>query len=86
FDIMRRPQRFADFIAASEMDSRGRLGFEDRFYPQADYLRGAADAVRAVSAAPLIEQGIQGAELGLALTEARQQALQRYVEQARTQL
>ncbi|HHX35621.1 MAG TPA: multifunctional CCA addition/repair protein, partial [Gammaproteobacteria bacterium] len=42
FDIMRRPQRFADFIAASEMDSRGRLGFEDRFYPQADYLRGAA--------------------------------------------
>ena len=86
FDIMRRPQRFADFIAASEMDSRGRLGFEDRFYPQADYLRGAADAVRAVSAAPLIEQGIQGAELGLALTEARQQALHRYVEQARTQL
>lgn len=83
FDIMRRPQRFADFIAASEMDARGRLGLEDRDYPQADYLRNAAQVLRAVDVKPLLEQGLQGAELGLALTAARQQALHSYVEQAR---
>ena len=86
FDIMRRPHRFADFIAASEMDSRGRLGLEDRDYPQAEYLRKAAEVVRSVDVKPPLEQGLQGAELGLALTAARQQALQTYVEQARSQV
>ena len=84
FDIMRRPQRFADFVAASEMDSRGRLGLEDRLYPQADYLRSVAEVVRNVSVKPLLEQGLQGAELGLALNAARLQALQNYVAQARS--
>lgn len=85
FDIMRRPQRFADFVAASEMDSRGRLGLEDRLYPQADYLRSAAEVVRAVNVKALLEQGLQGAELGLALNAERLQALQSYVAQARAQ-
>ena len=85
FDIMRRPQRFADFIAASEMDSRGRLGLEDRLYPQADYLRQAAEVVRAVSVKPLLEQGLRGADLGLALDAERLLALQAYVAQARSQ-
>lgn len=83
FDIMRRPQRFADFVAASEMDSRGRLGLEDRLYPQADYLRSAAEMVRSVSVKPLLEQGLQGAELGLALNAERLRTLQTYVANAR---
>ena len=83
FDIMRRPQRFADFIAASEMDARGRLGLEDRLYPQADYLRQAAEVVRAVNVKPLLEQGLQGAELGLALNAERLSALQAYVADER---
>lgn len=83
FDIMRRPQRFADFVAASEMDSRGRLGLEDRLYPQADYLRSAAEMVRSVSVKPLLEQGLQGAELGLALHAERLRTLQTYVANAR---
>ena len=83
FDIMRRPQRFADFIAASEMDSRGRLGLEDRLYPQADYLRGAAEVVRAVNVKSLLEQGLQGAELGIALNAERLLAVQSYVAAAR---
>ncbi len=79
FDIMRRPQRFADFIAASEMDSRGRLGLEDRLYPQADYLRQAAEVVRAVNVKPLLKKGLQGAELGIALNAERLLAVQSYV-------
>ena len=65
------------------MDSRGRLGHEDRLYPQADYLRQAAEVVRAVNVKPLLEQGLQGAELGIALNAERLLALQRYVAAAR---
>lgn len=78
FDVYRRPQRFEEFIAACEMDARGRLGLEDRSYPQADYLRGAAEAARAVAVQPLIEQGIKGKELGVALKGERLRALQAY--------
>lgn len=78
FDIYRRPQRFAEFVAACEMDARGRLGFEQRDYPQATYLLKAADAARAVPVQPLLAQGLKGEELGAALKHERLQALKTY--------
>jgi tRNA nucleotidyltransferase (CCA-adding enzyme) len=44
-DALRRPQRFEQFLQACEADSRGRTGFEDREYPQADFLKAARDLV-----------------------------------------
>ena len=82
FDIYRRPQRFEEFIAACEMDARGRKGLEQRSYPQADYLRGAAKAAREVAVQPLLEQGFKGAELGEALKRERLKALKAYKEAA----
>ena len=82
FDVYRRPQRFEEFIAACEMDARGRLGLEQRAYPQAAYLRGAAAAARAVAVQPLLAQGFQGAALGEALTQARLEALKAYKQAA----
>lgn len=78
FDIYRRPQRFEEFIQACEMDARGRQGQERRNYPQADYLRGAAAAARAVAVQPLLEQGLAGAALGEALKRERLRALEAY--------
>ena len=78
FDAFRRPQRFEEFIAACEMDARGRLGLEQRDYPQADYLRGAMQAARTVAIQPLLAQGFKGAELGEALNSERLQALKTY--------
>jgi len=78
FDVFRRPQRFAEFVAACEMDARGRLGLERRDYPQAAYLLGAAQAARQVAVQPLLAQGLKGAELGEALERERLQALQLY--------
>lgn len=80
FDVYRRPQRFEEFLAASEMDARGRHGLEDREYPQADYLRGAAQAARSVAVPPLLEKGYKGAELGDALKRERLTALKAYKE------
>lgn len=78
FDVYRRPQRFDDFINACEMDARGRLGLEQRAYPQADYLRGAAAAARAVDVKPLVERGLTGQALGEALKGERLKALKAY--------
>ncbi|UZT77910.1 multifunctional CCA addition/repair protein [Ectopseudomonas chengduensis] len=81
FDVFRRPQRFAEFVAACEMDARGRLGLEQREYPQGAYLLGAAEAARQVPVKPLLEKGFKGAELGEALNRERLQALKAYKAQ-----
>ncbi len=78
FDVYRRPQRFEEFIVACEMDARGRDGFEERNYPQADYLRGAAQAARTVAVQPLVEKGLKGQDLGNALKDERLDALKVY--------
>lgn len=80
FDVFRRPQRFAEFVAACEMDARGRHGLEQRDYPQAGYLLGAAEVARQVAVKPLLEKGLKGAELGEALNRERLQALRHYRE------
>ncbi|MFK3771805.1 multifunctional CCA tRNA nucleotidyl transferase/2'3'-cyclic phosphodiesterase/2'nucleotidase/phosphatase [Pseudomonas sp. NPDC089406] len=72
FDVYRRPQRFEDFIAACEMAARG------SGYPQGEYLRGAAEAARAVDVKPLVEQGLTGQSLGEALKAERLKALEAY--------
>jgi len=78
FDIYRRPERFELFLAACEMDARARVYFEACGYPQADYLRGAAESARAVQVKPLIERGYKGAELGEALKLERLEAVRQY--------
>ncbi|MEN2396278.1 multifunctional CCA addition/repair protein [Pseudomonas halotolerans] len=82
FDVYRRPQRFEEFIAACEMDARGRKGLEGRSYPQAEYLRGAAAAARGVAVQPLLEKGFKGPELGEAIKRERLKALKAYKEAA----
>ena len=47
-DALRKPARFAEALQACEADARGRLGFEMREYPQAERLRIALVAARAV--------------------------------------
>lgn len=49
-DALRKPARFAEALQACEADARGRLGFEAREYPQAERLRVALIAARAVDA------------------------------------
>lgn len=49
-DCLRRPERLERFLLACECDARGRLGFEETPYPQANALRLAAEAMRSVDA------------------------------------
>jgi len=54
-DAFRRPGQVAQFLLACEADSRGRTGFEDREYPQADFLRGALVAAQTVNIAGVLK-------------------------------
>lgn len=74
-DAFRRPERFEQFLESCEADARGRLGLEDREYPQVDYLRAAREAAAGVDPQTLIAQGFEGAQLGKALDRARLEAL-----------
>ena len=70
-DALRRPERFEAFLLACEADARGRLGFEERDYPQADYLRTALTITRDVTAAQFAGLGVEGKALGEAMTAER---------------
>ncbi len=70
-DALRQPEALAPFLLACEADARGRAGFEERAYPQADWLRSAQQAALSVSVQPLLAQGIQGEALGRALRRER---------------
>lgn len=65
-DIWRKPEEFDLFLMACKADFLGRLGFENRVYPQEQYLQSAVKAARAVTAQPFVEKGLQG----LAIKEA----------------
>jgi tRNA nucleotidyltransferase (CCA-adding enzyme) len=52
-DALRRPQRFEQVLEACACDYQGRLGWEDKPYPQAERVLRALAAVRAVDAAAI---------------------------------
>ncbi len=69
-DALRRPKRFEEFLLACEADARGRLGLEDRPYPQAELLRTAWSAARAVRSEHVAGKP-SGPALGARLRELR---------------
>ena len=74
-DVLRRPERVEAFVQACECDSRGRLGLEDRDYPQAQYVLEAVKVVRSIKAQDL-PADIQGPDIGEMLIERRIKAIE----------
>ena len=74
-DLLRRPENLEPFLLAVEADMRGRTGWEDRPYPQADAIRRAARAAAAVEPRALMERGYKGKALGEALQRERTRAI-----------
>lgn len=70
-DAFRRPERFHQFLVCCEADARGRTGFENRDYPQADFFRRALNAAQQIDLAPLREQGLTGQAFGDAIARLR---------------
>ena len=74
-DAFRRPERFELFLLACEADHRGRTGLEDTPFPQADYLRRAFAAARAVTTESLDTARLKGVEIGEQLKKKRLDAV-----------
>lgn len=74
-DAFRRPDRFELFLLACEADFRGRLGLEDRPYPQAAFLRAALRAARDVDAGTLRAMGLDGEDFAEELRKRRIHAI-----------
>ncbi len=78
-DAWRRPDRFAELLWACECDARGRLGLEDRDYPQRERLLADLRATQAVdlaaASAEAIARGAKGPDIGRAVQRARLAAL-----------
>ena len=63
--------RLEQFILACEADARGRTGFENRDYPQADYLRQAAQTAAKVDTAAVLQSDLKGPQIGTAIRQLR---------------
>ena len=78
-DAIRKPGRFEEALLACECDARGRLGFEERPYPQRARLAHALQAVLAVPTAPVAQaaaaRGLKGQAVGEAIRMARIEAI-----------
>mgnify|MGYP003598717200 FL=1 len=74
-DVLRRPERVEAFVQACECDSRGRLGLEDRDYPQASYILEAIQVVHSIKAQDL-PADVQGPDIGEMLIERRIKAIE----------
>lgn len=74
-DAFRKPQRFDEVLQACECDARGRLGLEERPYPQRNRLAAALAAAQSVATEPIAREalaaGATGPKIGEAITRAR---------------
>jgi len=75
-DALRRGERFEHFLTICEADARGRTGFEQRNYPQADYLRQAVAALTEMDTAGIVAAAqANEQDIGTAIKDARLQRL-----------
>ena len=70
-DAWRKPQRFAEFLDICRADSRGRTGFEDEAYPQADYVWQAFELANNIEVKKIVAAGYQGAAIKEQLDKQR---------------
>lgn len=71
----RADNRLQDFLLACEADAKGRIGFENVAYPQAEFIEAAAQTALAVDTRLALQTGAQGAQIGAALQKLRSSAV-----------
>lgn len=74
-DAFRKLERFSQLLMACEADSRGRTGFEQQPYPQADIFRQALLACLQVDVQAVIADGFQGSHIREELQRRRVRAI-----------
>ena len=71
FDVWRKPQRFQEFLQVCLADTRGRTGFENKDYPQIDYINQLLHAANEVDVQQVIADGFEKQEIRNELMKRR---------------
>lgn len=79
-DAFRRPDRFEQCLLACEADMRGRTGYEERPYPQAQRLRAAQAAATTVVLNRSALEGLAGPQIAERYRQARMEAITKAVD------
>ncbi|ENM5760767.1 multifunctional CCA addition/repair protein [Vibrio mimicus] len=74
-DVWRKPERLEQVLLCCEADHRGRLGLEDKPYPQRDIFLQAYQAALSVEVQAVIRDGFQGKQIKEELDKRRIQAI-----------
>lgn len=69
-DAFRRPERFEKFLIACEADARGRAGFENRPFPEADHLRKIFAAIANIDTKEIVAK-YSGGKIAQAIHDVR---------------
>ncbi len=70
-DAFRKPERFENFLLASEADARGRPGYENKVFKQGDFFRQALNVSKTVNIDQLRELGFENQALANKIKEQR---------------
>ncbi len=70
-DGIRKPERFAQCLIACEADHRGRLGLQDRPYPQREFLLKCLSAVKSVDAGAIANEVTERLKALMSLEQAK---------------
>lgn len=75
-DVWRKPERLAQLLICCEADHRGRLGLEDKPYPQSKLFNQAYQAALQADVQKVIQDGFQGKEIREELDKRRLRFIQ----------
>lgn len=81
-DVVRKPERFEQYLLVCEADARGRLGHEQGEYPQAAFLRKAARIFREVDSAAIARATEDKSTIAERINEARTRAISEWLNRA----
>lgn len=74
-DAFRQARRFEQFLICCEADARGRTGFEDRQYPQANYFSQVLNVANNIDIDLLKQQGLEGKAMADAIRNKKLAAI-----------
>jgi len=77
-DVIRKPERFEQFLLVCTADARGRLGSENTLYPQAEILRSAAHEFRSINVSDIARQIENKSTISAVVTQTRVKAMKQW--------
>lgn len=79
-DFWRKPQRLTELLLCCHGDIRGRTGFEQASYPQAEFLQHCYELASNVDVQSIISAGYQGSQIKSQLQLTRSETVNSYIK------